>query len=334
MENNKLPILVINLPQRKERWNSCLNEIDKINEIINKIYKIKAFDYNYAEVHKYNYITKKAYYNIVDTKTNEILSTWGSVACAISHIFCWKYIIEKNLDYALICEDDIKIESDELCFDIMEMLFHCKKNKNNNLVFFDSKINNVCNSNVIYNNTTINNMSGYSNFEYNNSTNINSTINNTNSMIYNIHNNNTNNTNNTTNNTTYNSTNNTSFYYNDNHTNSNIINLEKVNNKKIKKTHLYLINKDTAKILLNNILPLTYPFNIQISKILSKNFLLNINALNKITNLSAQYNFLSDVKYFKPNLKFIKNLFKNTFDTYGSICELIYKKLDYNFLYN
>lgn len=326
MENNKLPILVINLPQRKERWNSCLNEIDKINEIINKIYKIRAFDCNYAEVNKYNYITKKAYYNIVDTKTNEILSTWGSVACAISHIFCWKYIIEKNLDYALICEDDIKIESDELCFDIMEMLFHCKKNKNNNLVFFDSKINNVCNSNVIYNNTAINNMSGYSNFEYNNST-------------YNTTNNTPNNSTSYTNDhTTYNLTNNTpnntSFYYTDNHINLNITNLEKVNNKKIKKTHLYLINRDTAKILLENILPLTHPIDIQISKILSKKFLLNINALNKITNLSSQHNFLSDVKYFKPNLNFIKNLFKNTFDTYGSICELIYKKLDYNFLYN
>ena len=316
MENNKLPILVINLPQRKERWNSCLNEIDKINEIINKIYKIKAFDCNYAEVNKYNYITKKAYNNIVHTKNNDVLSTWGSVACAISHIFCWKYIIEKNLDYALICEDDIKIESNEISFDIMEMLFHCKKNKNNNLVFFDSKINNVCNSNIynyIINNTT-SNITNYTTDNINN----NLTSYTTDYTIYN---------------STDNTTNNTSFYYNDNHTNSNIINLEKVNNKKIKKTHLYLINKDTAKILLNNILPLTYPINIQISKILSKNFLLNINALNKITNLSAQYNFLSDVKYFKPNLKFIKNLFKNTFDTYGSICELIYKKLDYNFLY-
>ena len=37
------------------------------------------------------------------------MPTWGSVACAISHMECYKYIIDNNLKFGIICEDDIEI---------------------------------------------------------------------------------------------------------------------------------------------------------------------------------------------------------------------------------
>ena len=38
-----------------------------------------------------------------------IIPTWGSVACAISHMECYKYIIDNKLKFAIICEDDLEV---------------------------------------------------------------------------------------------------------------------------------------------------------------------------------------------------------------------------------
>lgn len=34
------------------------------------------------------------------------------IGCMLSHIKCWEYIVEKDLDYALILEDDVKLQDD------------------------------------------------------------------------------------------------------------------------------------------------------------------------------------------------------------------------------
>ena len=123
MYEHKVPIFVINLPHRIDRWKSSLEQLDKIEPVIEKIYKIKATDSNSAKQQMCTYITKTAYQNIQNKKFTHILPTWGSLGCAISHINTWKYIVENNIKYALICEDDIQINDSGLCFDIIESIY-------------------------------------------------------------------------------------------------------------------------------------------------------------------------------------------------------------------
>jgi len=140
--NSKFPILVINLEKREDRWKNVLTQLEKINPILDKIYKIKATDDVSAEKQKYNYICKKTHENIIDTKSTTIMPTWGALGCAISHIFCWKYIVDKNIEYALVCEDDIYIKNSDLAFDIFESYHFIReqeiKHLFNNIIFFDA----------------------------------------------------------------------------------------------------------------------------------------------------------------------------------------------------
>lgn len=264
MTDYKLPVLVINLPEKVNRWNSTINELEKISPIISKIYKIKATNENSAKEQKYNYISKKAYKNIISTESTAIMPTWGALGCAISHIFCWKYIVEKNIDHALICEDDIEIRSKDLYFDIIES-YHFMKGQEkkqfvNNIILFDA------------NTTTAN---------------------------YKLYN---------------------SCY-----------NLYQINSGYIKKTHMYLLSKETAEFMLSNILPLTYQIDIHLSKKFITNYKYIFFLFNKETGLTDQKKFLSNVQYFIPTKYFITSLFKNIFDSDNAISEKIHTYLDYNF---
>lgn len=109
MDINKLKILVINLKNRPIRLANCLRELYKcFNK--NQIKIFEAINKEYAKKNMHKYISEDAYNNIVKKlKSTLILPTWGSVGCAISHTKCWDYIIENNLDNALIIEDDIEI---------------------------------------------------------------------------------------------------------------------------------------------------------------------------------------------------------------------------------
>jgi len=104
-----IPIYIINLKHRKKRLFSTLNELQKLY-LFNNIIIHNATTKEQAKKERFKYITQKAENNIEKNLTSlNILPTWGAVACAISHIDCWKDILKKNYDYAIICEDDIKI---------------------------------------------------------------------------------------------------------------------------------------------------------------------------------------------------------------------------------
>ena len=138
----KLPFFVINLKNRPDRWNSTLNQLDKIEPLIDKIIKINATNAESAKRQKYNYLSKMAYHNLQDTKSTSIIPTYGALGCAISHIFCWKYMIKNKINCAIICEDDLHIKDESLCYDILESYYSIRelesKHMFNNIISFDA----------------------------------------------------------------------------------------------------------------------------------------------------------------------------------------------------
>ena len=114
-------ILLINLETNHNRKQHSMEQFKKCN-LDRNVNIIKATNAEEAKILKYNYISQYANNNIEKNfKNDAILPTWGAVGCAISHCRCWEYIIEQDLPYAMICEDDIEI------VDIANFLFSVNK---------------------------------------------------------------------------------------------------------------------------------------------------------------------------------------------------------------
>lgn len=111
MEKIDCPIFLINLKDKEDHLLKSIKEIRKL-ELFDNIILKEAIDREKAKLYQYKYITKHAFNNI-EKKLEDLntLPTWGSVGCAISHINCWKDIIKNNYKYAIICEDDIKVNN-------------------------------------------------------------------------------------------------------------------------------------------------------------------------------------------------------------------------------
>jgi len=80
---NNIPTIYINLERRKDRNESVLKELSKI-EITNPI------------------------------RLNAIEMKNGAIGCSLSHIKCIETAINNNYDYVMICEDDIEILNPEI----------------------------------------------------------------------------------------------------------------------------------------------------------------------------------------------------------------------------
>lgn len=105
------PIFLINLPDKEDNLLRSLRELRKL-KLFNNIIIKEAIDKKKAKELQFKYITKIAYNNIENNLSScNILPTWGAVGCAISHMNCWEEIVNKNYEYAIICEDDIKVNN-------------------------------------------------------------------------------------------------------------------------------------------------------------------------------------------------------------------------------
>ena len=125
-----LPILIINLKNRSDSLVRTFNELYKLGNTSNTITRINATDSSKAKELKYNYITHNAEKNIGNIKSTIIFPTWASVGCAISHIECWKYIVSTGMRYALIVEDDIKVnDHNKLNYSINESIHILDSNR-------------------------------------------------------------------------------------------------------------------------------------------------------------------------------------------------------------
>jgi len=101
-------VLVINLPNRLNKMNHVIQQLIKVN-LHQNIIRINAYNEIYAEQNKFKYITLRARDNIKSSNNSIVLPNYQSLACCLSHRKTWKYIIDHDLPFAIIVEDDIEI---------------------------------------------------------------------------------------------------------------------------------------------------------------------------------------------------------------------------------
>ena len=118
-----IPILIINLKNQPDSLTRTFNELYKLSELSNNVTRMNAVNGLDAEKLKHKYISKEVERNIQSIESTVILPTWKSVGCAISHIRCWEYMLKIGLEYAMIMEDDVKINDvDSVLYSINESL--------------------------------------------------------------------------------------------------------------------------------------------------------------------------------------------------------------------
>lgn len=91
-------IYIINLKKDKDRYYRTLNELSSINypkEKINRFNALTINDINLNNKHIH--------------QSTKIILPDKLIAISMSHIELSKYLLSKNLDYALVLEDDIKV---------------------------------------------------------------------------------------------------------------------------------------------------------------------------------------------------------------------------------
>lgn len=95
----KFKIFLINLDTSKERLKVCRSEFEKYNIEFERVSGVYGKDLTSGQIN-----------DIYDQELNEkryknSLSL-GEIGCYLSHKLCWQKIVDENLDYAIILEDD------------------------------------------------------------------------------------------------------------------------------------------------------------------------------------------------------------------------------------
>lgn len=103
---DKLEKYIINLDTRKDRFditNNLLNQYDFKNVL--RFPAIKGKDISIDELNKI--IEPSAMKSILDNyRTDHHELSYGAVGCYLSHINIWKKLVNNDLDYIIIFEDD------------------------------------------------------------------------------------------------------------------------------------------------------------------------------------------------------------------------------------
>jgi len=153
-----IPLLLINLKNRPERLKNTLKILEELN-ICDFITRVNACDKDEVIKHKFRYMNYLTYKNI----TGNIISTfipptWGAVACGLSHKKCWRYIVKNNLNYAIICEDDLLISDKNkflFSFNMAKHFLNISSNSGSiNMILFGSEYYDAENENMENNNMT------------------------------------------------------------------------------------------------------------------------------------------------------------------------------------
>lgn len=101
----KIKILVINLDSNITRWESIVTQCKQLELSPLRVPAIRG-----------SLLTNKEKSKIYDLKANlekydKVLND-GEIGCYLSHIRCWEHIVEQQLDFALVLEDDAILTSD------------------------------------------------------------------------------------------------------------------------------------------------------------------------------------------------------------------------------
>ena len=129
-----IPKFIINLKKNTKRLTSVLATIESVGSL--DFYTvIRAIEPHEVDRNPEHYIDYQTYENIKNPKSSITLPSFGSLACALSHIKVWKHIIKNGIKEALIIEDDIMItDRTKFHFDLHTFFSLIKYHNNTNIL--------------------------------------------------------------------------------------------------------------------------------------------------------------------------------------------------------
>ena len=129
-----IPKFIINLRKNTKRLTAVLSALDSVGSL--DFYTvIRAIEPHEVDYNPEQYIDYQTYENIKHPKSSIILPSFGSLACALSHIKAWKHIIKNGIREALIIEDDIVItDRTKFHFDLHTLFSLIKYHNNTNIL--------------------------------------------------------------------------------------------------------------------------------------------------------------------------------------------------------
>lgn len=109
----KFKVFLINLDKSQDRLEVCRQNFERYNIEFERVPAVYGKDLSEQQIEQF-YDSERN-----QTGYKKPLSI-GELGCYLSHIHCWQKIIEQDLDYALILEDDFKLSED---FNQFEQIF-------------------------------------------------------------------------------------------------------------------------------------------------------------------------------------------------------------------
>ena len=109
MSITELPCFVINLEERKDRWISMLERLKDFKNVqrFNAV-NVKNFDLDDLPIS----LNAKYIINNNNQRCHHFqIHNKNAIGASLSHIECWKYIVENRIDKMIIFEDDCNIKS-------------------------------------------------------------------------------------------------------------------------------------------------------------------------------------------------------------------------------
>ncbi len=104
MTKPKWEILVINLAASTLRWQSITAKLAQLNLPFTRIDAVSGHTLDATALHA-ALDNKKAQQDYHYTISS------GEVACYLSHLRAWQYIVDQQLDYAIVLEDDVEFDT-------------------------------------------------------------------------------------------------------------------------------------------------------------------------------------------------------------------------------
>jgi GR25 family glycosyltransferase involved in LPS biosynthesis len=115
---NSLPIWVINLADKRDRWKSILKSISQSGLPLENVFRFDAINSTTISPGELKNILSPSAFNQLFSnlvyRTSHSQLTLGAVGCYLSHIELWKKLLNSDQSHFLIFEDDTKLTSDFL----------------------------------------------------------------------------------------------------------------------------------------------------------------------------------------------------------------------------
>lgn len=103
-DSKKYKIFVINMPGSDERWANISAQLNRLGAPYERVDGVDARKLGANEISKYYSFEKN---RKIFPKPLRI----GEIGCYIAHVNCWEKIVNQNIDFGVVLEDDIDLSN-------------------------------------------------------------------------------------------------------------------------------------------------------------------------------------------------------------------------------